>query len=105
MPVAIQLFILLAVLFNFFVLFMCARRWRIVHVVCTFLVFAVSIWFVFLTAFSLKTRTSWEKKYQELVALNEKAEKDSLTLKLGDPEKSVETIDVGNGLLARLSET
>lgn len=90
MVTAIQIFVVLLVLFNFFVLFMCAKRWRIVHVIFTFLVFASAIAFVFFAALSLKTRTAWQRNNQQREKELEKDLQTEQMLKFGDLEKNVE---------------
>src|SRR5437016_3610868 len=90
MATAIQILLVLVVLFNFFVLFMCAKRWRLVHVFFTFFVFASAIFFMFLASLSLKTRVSWEQAYQARVKDLEDAQKKELELKFGDLEKKTE---------------
>lgn len=90
MVTAIQIFGVLLVLFNFFVLFMCAKRWRIVHVLATFLVFASAIPFVMLASASLKTNLAWKKQVQLREKELEAEQKKELAIKYGDSETKTE---------------
>lgn len=87
MSTAIQIFVLLLVLFNFLVLFMCAKRWRIVHVIVTFLVFASAIPFTFFAAASVKTRMAWSDTVKKREVELDQAEKEEERIKYGDLEK------------------
>src|SRR5687767_4135313 len=93
MATAIQILVVLLVLFNFFVLYMCAKRWRIVHVMFTFLVFAASIAFVFFATVSLKTRVAWQKAYVAREKELAKEQNDEELLKFGDLKKNVEKVE------------
>lgn len=93
MGTIILAFVVLLFLFNIFVLFMCAKRWRIVHVLASFFVFASVIPFTFFSAASVKTRAAWLKAYQERQSDLEKEQKKELTLKFGDLQKNVEAVE------------
>jgi len=71
MELVIQIVVILLILVNLFLLFMCLRTWKFFHVFVCFLVFGAAIPMLAYTAMVAKARIAWiglHHQYEELIA-------------------------------------
>lgn len=98
-----MIFALLILLLFIAALYMSSKNWRITHVLLLFGVFAMTAFFVFLAAGTLKTHEGWKKKYLQLTSDIERVNNDIALLETGDisnPDSVNESIPHFKGLLA-----
>jgi DNA-binding transcriptional MerR regulator len=88
MELVIQVLVILIVLFNFFVLFMCARTWKIFHIICAFFLLAAAITFLVYATMALKTRLAWVEVHDNLVKEVEKNKAKEIKIDVGDPAEA-----------------
>lgn len=84
MELVIQVLVILIVLFNFFVLFMCARTWKIFHIICAFFLLCAAIAFLVYATMAVKTRVAWVEVHDNLVKEVEKKEAEEVQIEVGD---------------------
>jgi len=73
-PLVLQIVGGLAAVFFIFLLVMCWKTWRFMHVFFSFLVFAGAIVFLWLASLTLKTQNAWRTPYEAFVKEVEAAE-------------------------------
>lgn len=71
-------------LFFIFLLVMCWKTWRVLHILSVFFVFGGTVTFLTLASYVLKTQAAWRNHYEAHTKAIEKAEKEQVKLLQGD---------------------
>ncbi len=71
-------------LFFIFLLVMCWKTWRVLHILSAFFVFGAAVTFLTFASYVLKTQAAWRKHYESHRAAITKAEAEQVKLLQGD---------------------
>lgn len=91
-------------LFFIFLLVMCWKTWRILHILSAFFVFAGAVAFMALGSYVLKTQAAWRKHYETHTVALAKAEAEQVKLLQGDLIAVQQTEDCIRSARAKLND-